>query len=240
MDIDNQYKIEERNLVFEIRERAMLKSKESFIERNVFLALVKIIDKVKNDNFSFKEVKMLKCLKKLNKSTSTGNLTKYQGVSELTALLSVENEEIDISKIKDLNIPNWNSEQTIHERGYHILNELNKISFKNKIESVKNPMTYREIYRNNLIMAIQFKMRSDYEQENLKLNNEIPLVKEHFMNFHKNYFKDLIKFRITKMKGVKIEDYPIYNFAKNKMDQHIEKTALSGVVAKNKRIKQNK
>jgi hypothetical protein len=225
LDLDNQYKIEERKMVFEIRERAMVKSRESVNERNVFLALVKIIDKIKMDDFNYKDLKIVDKLKKLNKVTSTGSLEKYKGVSELAKLILSEDED-KIVNLKSLEIPNWEAEQKMHERGYHILNELNKISFRNEIEAVKNPMTYREIYRNNLIMAIQFKLRSDYEQDNLKLNNEVPLVKEHFMNTHKNYFKDLIKFRITKMTGVYAEDYPVFKFAKDQVDEQ----SIEGVI----------
>lgn len=223
LDLDNQYKIEERKLVFEIRERTMLKSKESVIERNVVLALVKAIDKIKAEDYSLKEINILQQLKKLKKLTSIGSLEKNKSITDLTNLL-FPNETITIEEVKGIEIPYWDKEQNLGERSYNILNELNKKCFRNKIENIKNPMTYREIYRNNLIMSVQFKIRSDYESENIILNNKAPLIKEHFLNTHKNYYKDLNKFKIVKMEGLKIEDYPIFNFAKQKLeDMNVEK-----------------
>jgi len=202
----------------------MVKTRESVNERNVFLAIVKVIDKIKLEDFSMKDLRILDKLMILSKLTSKGSFEKYKGVSDLVNMLVSDDK---IVNLRDLNIPLWNKEQTLHVRCYHILNELNKISFRNKLEPIKNPMIYREIYRNNLIMAVQFKIRSNYEQKNIILNNEIPLVREHFENTHKNYFKDLSKFRITKMLGIKEEDYPVYSFLKNSETLNITSGSIS-------------
>jgi hypothetical protein len=228
LDIDNQYKIEERKLVFEVRERAMSKSKEEIIERNIILSLVKLIDKAKKETLKIQDIKILEKIKKISKTASVGNIKKYETISLLANELTKEGD-LSLENLKNLDVLGLDLEQSLHERSFHILNFLNKHSYKNNYKPLKKPMTYKEIYRNNLVMAIQFKLRSKYEFENLKIQEKSPLIKEHFLNTHKKYYQSLDKFKAIILLGTKISDYPSIDFLNKKEDEVLKTSNINNI-----------
>ena len=207
-DFDSPFKKEEEKFVYEVRERAMNRTKEEILERNIVLCLVKVIDKIKMGTEEKKDINALKKLKTIKCETSQGNIKRYDNINEITKILSKEEE--DIETIRNLEIPEWDSNLSQGERSFHILKELDKITNSKNIEMLKKPMTYRELYRNELIIATQFKLRSPYEKENVEIQKKSPLIKEHFVSTQKDYYKDLKKISTVNLVGTTLEEYPTH------------------------------
>ena len=224
-DSESPFKKEEEKFVYEVRERAMSRTKEEILERNIVLALVKVIDKIKLGKEDRKDINALKKLKTIKCETSQGNIKRYDNINEITKILS--KEEDDIETIKNLEIPEWNREQREGERTFHIFKELDRITKSKDIEMLKKPMTYRELYRNELIIAIQFKLRSPYEKENIEIQKKSPLIKTHFINKIKDYYRDLKNISTVNLVGTTLEEYPTHKILiEEKEKEEIEKQKI--------------
>lgn len=218
-DFDSPFKKEEEKFVYEVRERAMNRTKEEILERNIVLCLVKVIDKIKMKIEDRKDINALKKLKIIKCETSQGNIKRYDNINEVTKILS---KEEDIEEIRDLEIPEWDSGLSQGERVFHILKELDKITNSKNIEMLKKPMTYRELYRNELIIATQFKLRIPYEKENIEIQKKSPLIKEHFVNSKKDYYKDLKKLSTVNLVGTTLDEYPTHKVIIEEQEKQIE------------------
>ena len=216
-DSDSPYKKEEEQFVYEVRERAMNRTKEEILERNIILALVKVIDQIKMGTEDKKDINALKKLKTIKCQTSQGNIKRYDNINEITKILS--KEENDIETIRNMDIPEWDKHLTKGERAFHIFKELDKITQSKNIEMLKKPMTYRELYRNELIIAIQFKLRSPYEKENIEIQKKSPLIKTHFVNTIKDYYKDLKNIATVNLVGTTLEEYPTHKAIIEKQEE---------------------
>ena len=206
-DSDSPFKKEEEKFVYEVREKAMNRAKEEILERNIILGLVKIIDKLKLGECTKKDLDALEKLKTIKCQTSQGNIKRYDNINKITKLIS--KEEHEVSGLQKLDISEWEKNMSKGERAFHIFKALDKFTQENNIENLKKPMTYREIYRNELIIAVQFKLRSPYEQQNIELQKNSPLIKKHFVNTIKDYYKDLKNIETVKLVGTTLEEYPV-------------------------------
>tara|TARA_Y100000588_G_scaffold176632_1_gene190636 strand:- start:3116 stop:4480 length:1365 start_codon:yes stop_codon:yes gene_type:complete len=236
-DSESPFKKEEEKFVYEVRERAMSRTKEEILERNIILALVKVIDKIKMGKEDRKDINALKKLKTIKCETSQGNIKRYDNINEITKILSKEEE--DIETIRNLDIPEWDSNLRQGERAFHILKELDKITESKNIEMLKKPMTYRELYRNELIIATQFKLRSPYEKENIEIQKKSPLIKTHFVNTIKDYYRDLKNISTVNLVGTTLEEYPTHKaIIEEKERQEAEKQKLEEL--NNNKLKEEK
>ena len=84
------------------------------------------------------------------------------------------------------------------------MKELDRICYEElKCNPLKKPLPYREIYRNELIMAVQNKLRDkhvDIALINRKAQNESPLIREHYLKYTPELVQHLedTNFRILK------------------------------------------
>jgi hypothetical protein len=178
MDLDNEKCMDEKKLVLDIRKIASTKSKEEIRERNVVLALVKVILAAKKRDFSSKDERIVKDLKELSKNTSTERIAKYVEVS------LVAKHVFETIGTENFHIKDFDENLTDKENSYHILRELDMVCDKNlSCSRLKKPLSHREIYRNEIIFAIQNRMMGEFSQLALKnkvIQDNAPLKKEHF------------------------------------------------------------
>jgi hypothetical protein len=182
LDIHNDKNTHERDFVQKVRERATRKSQHEIMERNITLAVAKIIlNCKKNNEISLEEKEIVKNLKNLSELTSTKNNILYSSVSSLSSFIFAN---VDI--IKDITIPKFDLSKNDGENVYHILKELDNVCRKQlKCTPLRKPMTYREIYRNELIFCIQEKLRaehSDIALINRMKQIESTMIREHYFS----------------------------------------------------------
>lgn len=199
MDSDNPYKINQRKFVTELINESIKNTENEIIDRNVVLALVKAIDRIKMSNYEDADVKILRDILQLDESTSIGKIRPYKNISNLLDLI-IKDNKIEFS-IQFFGVKNWNKNLSQNERIFHIFKELDKICYNNSIEILKKPLRYEEIYRNETIIEFQNKLRSSFVKINREIQNKAPIVYEHFIEGKK--FELNNDYLITKMLGVK-------------------------------------
>lgn len=199
MDNDNPYKINQRKFVNELIQESIKNSEQEIIERNVSLALVKAIDKIKMGDYDNTDIEILKKISQLDQVTRIGKIKPYENISKLLDLI-IKDNKIEFS-IQFFGVKNWKKDLNKNERIYHIFKELDKICYNNNIEIIKKPLRYEEIYRNETIMEFQNKLRLNFVHINKEIQNKAPIIYSHFIEGTK--FELNNDYSITKMLGVK-------------------------------------
>tara|TARA_B100000700_G_scaffold331687_1_gene467060 strand:- start:536 stop:1972 length:1437 start_codon:yes stop_codon:yes gene_type:complete len=200
MDLNNEKRIEDRKFVNSIRLTATKNTNEEIKERNVNLALVKMIDQIKQGEKKEEDLSnFINDIQQLTHKVSTEWRKKYVEVSYLAKYI------FDTKKIDNIIIKNYDKNlENKYERAYHIMRELDRICYEElKCKPLKKPLPYREIYRNELIMAVQNRLRDkhvDIALINRQAQNESPLIREHYFNYTPDLISKLeeTNFRILK------------------------------------------
>ncbi len=221
MDEDNNYKINQRKFVNEIIQNAIKNTEEEINERNIVLALVKAIDKIKMGNYENKEIEVIKDIINLDNLTRTGKIKPFENINQVLNLI-IKDNKIDFS-IQFFKVKNWSKELSQNERAFYIFKEIDKLCYNNNIKLLKKPLRYEEIYRNETIIEFQNKLRSNFVKINRDIQDKAPIIYEHFIKGEE--FKLNNDYSITKMVGVKkrdilksiFEDSDILNIRENEV-----------------------
>lgn len=189
MDFESDYQYENNNLTLQIRQKAINNAKSEINERNINLLLVKIIDEIKTGNKTKKEYEEeIRKLIELKDKISTVVKKKYVQLSFLTDYIFNE------LGIDNLEIKNYDKNQKKFERVYHIYRQLDQICYKElKCETLKKPLPYREVYLNETLIAVQKELRGNYLEAAIKnrvTQNNSFLIRDHYINYDKNYDYD--------------------------------------------------
>ncbi len=228
MDLDHEYRIENTSYTQRIRKRATEKAKKEINERNINLLLVKIIDEIKLGNKTQEDYKTeINKLIDLTEKTSTTWRKKYFELSIITDYI------FNKIGIDNFNIKNYNIEiENKYERAYHIMREIDQLCYKKlKCERLKKPIPYREIYINEMVMAVQTMLRGKYADMAIKnrlTQNNSFLIKDHYVNYKIENNYDIIPI----IKGRLIIDSDNFN-----MNENEKKLIIDKIKGKNKEIK---
>ncbi len=199
MDEDNNYKVNQRKFVNELIQIAIKNTEEEIKERNIVIALVKAIDKIKMGNYDEKEIEIIKDIMNLDNLTRTGRIKPFENINQVLNLI-IKDNKIDFS-IQFFKVKNWSKELNQNERTFYIFKEIDKLCYNNNIKILKKPLRYEEIYRNETIIEFQNKLRSNFVRINREIQDNAPIIYEHFIKGKE--FKLNNDYSITKMLGVK-------------------------------------
>jgi hypothetical protein len=183
-DIDNNRQYDERRFVTDVRKKATSRAKDEVTQRNVNLAFVKLILEYKDNDgiMEDKSHELMKDILSLNALVSEESRPRYVELCKLAKTL-FEKKEDKPAYIDVWHFSGYKKGQTEGENTFRILMSLDKLCYANKIAFLKKPMTYRELYRNELIFAIQERLRdkhSDLALLNRASQDMAPPIFRHF------------------------------------------------------------